>query len=283
LPRCEWVREVAPDLALGLLTGQDRGDALAHLERCEGCRAEVAALSGTADEILLAAPEATPPAGFDRRVLAAVEAHRGLDDDGPGATAPAPRRGPARRPGTRMVALVAAAVVLVVAGVAAAVLRNGTADDGRPGDGDGGGGQVAAAEMRTGRGRPVGEVTLTGDHPVAVTVDVPEWDELVERWEDEPAGGYWLAVETRDGERTVLPMTSDGGDDPPSADGDLGSQAGGTGPYGDGRDPEGGHDDRGAGGAGGWTVTVDAARDEVATVSVVDAEGRTWCSGTFPA
>ena len=60
LPRetCEWVREVAPDLALGLLTGVERGDALAHLERCEGCRAEVTALSGTADEILLAGPEA---------------------------------------------------------------------------------------------------------------------------------------------------------------------------------------------------------------------------------
>lgn len=278
LPRCEWVREVAPDLALGLLTGQDRGDALAHLERCEGCRAEVAALSGTADEILLAAPEATPPDGFDRRVLAAVAAHRALDDDGPGATAPAPRRGRARRPGTRAVALAAAAIVLVVSGVAAAVLRNGTALDGGPGVGDEE--QIAAAEMRTGRGRTVGEVTLTGDRPVAVTVDVPEWAELVERWEDEAAGAYWLAVETRDGERTVLPMTSDGGDGPPSAADDLGTQAGGTGPYGDGRDADGGDDD---GGAGGWTVTVDAARDEVATVSVVDAEGRTWCSGTFPA
>ena len=231
---------------------------------------------------MLAAPEATPPDGFDRRVLAAVAAHRALGDDGPGPTAPAPRRGPARRPGTRMVALAAAAVVLVVAGVAAAVLRNGTALDGGPSDR--GGEQVAAAEMRTGRGRTVGEVTLTGDRPVAVTVDVPEWAELVDRWEDEAAGAYWLAVETRDGERTVLPMTSHGGDGTPSADDELGTQAGETGPYGDGREHrDGDGDGPDDGGAGGWTVTVDAARDEVATVSVVDAEGRTWCSGTFPA
>ena len=276
LPResCEWVREVAPDLALGLLTGVERGDALAHLERCEGCRAEVTALSGTADEILLAGPEATPPEGFDRRVLAAVAAQRAPGDDRPGATVHALRRGRGRRPATRAVALAAAAVVLVVAGVAAVVLQGG-GGNGDGGGGDGGGDAVvAAAEMRTGRGRTVGEVTLTGDRPVAVTVDVPEWAELVERWEDEATGGYQVAIETRDGERMMLPMTSGGGEGESSGAGDAGGQAGGTGSYSDGQD---------SGGDGGWTVTVDAARDEVAAVSVVDAEGRTWCTGTFPA
>lgn len=247
-PRCEWVREVAPDLALGLLTGAERGDALAHLERCEGCRAEVAALSGTADEILLAVPEATPPEGLDRRVLAAVAAHRALGDDGPGATVRAPRRGHPRRPASRGLALMLAAALLVVAGLAAAMLRNGGGGGGGGDDDVGGDPVVAAAEMRTGRGRTVGEVTLTGDDPVAVTVDVPEWGDLVDRWEDEAAGGYWLAVETRDGERTMLPMTDGDGDIP----------------------------------GGGWTVAVDAAHDDIATVSVVDGEGRTWCTGTFP-
>jgi hypothetical protein len=243
---CEWLQEVAPDLALGLLTGEERGDALAHLERCDACRAEVAALSGTADEILLAAPEVTPPAGFDRRVLAALAAHRAFGDDGPDATAPAPRRGQGRRPSGRVVALAAAAVVLVLAGVAAAVLRDGGADGGET--------VVASAEMRTGRGRVVGEVTLAGDRPVEVTVDVPEWAALVERWEDETSGDYWLAVETRDGERTLRPMTSDG-------------------------DPAG----AGGGAQDGWTVTVAAANADIATVSVVDDDGRTWCSGSFPA
>ena len=217
--------------------------------------------------MLLAAPEATPPEGFDRRVLAAVAAHRASEGDRPSDGAGAPHRGHGRRPATRLAALAAAAVVLVVAGVAAAFLRDGDRDADL---------QVAT-EMRTGRGRTVGEVTLSGDRPVAVTVDVPEWAELVDRWGDEASGGYWLAVETRDGQRTLLPVTSTGGDAGADAEADdegaPGGQAGGPGPYSEGD----------AGAAGGWTVTVDAARDEVATVSVVDAEGRTWCSGTFPA
>ena len=42
---CEDVRELAPELALGLLTGEERAEALAHLEGCDGCRAEVASLA----------------------------------------------------------------------------------------------------------------------------------------------------------------------------------------------------------------------------------------------
>src|ERR671916_323872 len=79
-----------------------------------------------------------------------------------------PHRGQGSRPVGRVVALAVAAAVLVVVGVAAAVLRGG--DEG----GGGGGPAVVAAEMRTGRGRVVGEVTLAGDRPVDVTVDVPE-------------------------------------------------------------------------------------------------------------
>jgi hypothetical protein len=244
---CEWLQELAPQVALGLLTGRERGDALAHLERCEACRAEVAALSGTADEILLATPEVAPPAGFDQRVLAAVAAQRASGDDGPDAAVPAPHRGQGSRPVGRVVALAVAAAVLVVVGVAAAVLRGG--DEG----GGGGGPAVVAAEMRTGRGRVVGEVTLAGDRPVDVTVDVPEWAELVERWEGEASGGYWLAVETRDGSRSLTPVPGD-----------------------DGMPEARGQD-------GGWTVSVEADQADVATVSVVDGQGRTWCSGTFPA
>ena len=69
---CEHVREVAPDVALGLLTGEDRAEALDHLEGCEACRAEVASLAVTADEVLLASPEADPPPGFADRVLARI-------------------------------------------------------------------------------------------------------------------------------------------------------------------------------------------------------------------
>ncbi len=231
---CEWVHEMAPDIALGLLTGQERGDALAHLERCESCRAEVAVLSGTVDEILLAAPAVAPPAGFDRRVLAAVAAQRASGDHGPDPAAPAPHRAPGRRRMVHVMALTAAAAVL------AAVALVGLVGD-SSGDRD----ATVAAEMRTGRGRAVGTVTLTGADPVEIAVDVPEWEALVERWEGEASGDYWLAVETRDGERTMRPAPDDGGDDE-------------------------------------WTMTVDVGADDVAGVSVVDAEGRIWCSSTFP-
>src|SRR5919198_6387249 len=66
---CEHVLEVAPDLALGLLTGRERAACLAHLEGCVACGAEVSALAVAADDVLLAGPRSTPPAGFDRRVL----------------------------------------------------------------------------------------------------------------------------------------------------------------------------------------------------------------------
>lgn len=259
---CEPVREVAPDLALGLLTGEARAAVLAHLEGCEACRAEVAALAGAADEVLLAAPEATPPAGFADRVLAAVSAEAartgrspatpaGLDVPAPGVgrtprrrrTAPPGSRGlrPARARSRRrpvVIGLAAAAAVAVLAVVAAVGLGGD-----RSGDGD----EVVTAVLRTGPGRAVGEVTLSGDDPVEVAVDMPEWDALVERWEGEASGDYWLAIETRDGERTMRPVPGDdGGDD-------------------------------------GWTTTVEAGAGEVAAVSVVDGEGRIWCSTTFPA
>jgi hypothetical protein len=42
---------------------------LGHLEQCAGCRSSVEDLSEVADWVLLAAPEADPPMGFESRVL----------------------------------------------------------------------------------------------------------------------------------------------------------------------------------------------------------------------
>jgi hypothetical protein len=57
-------------LALGTLAGRERAEILDHVEQCAECAAELEGLSATADALLLLAPEATPPAGFDRRVTA---------------------------------------------------------------------------------------------------------------------------------------------------------------------------------------------------------------------
>ncbi len=66
---CEIVQLLAAELALGSLTGDERSLALAHLEQCEICRQIVEGLSQAADALLLAAPEADPPVGFEVGLL----------------------------------------------------------------------------------------------------------------------------------------------------------------------------------------------------------------------
>jgi hypothetical protein len=91
----------AAELALGLLSGPERAEALAHLEGCGPCRIAVEELADVADRLLLLAPEAEPPAGFETGVLARAGAPTA-----------------ARRP--RRVWLAAAAVVVVLAAVGGA-------------------------------------------------------------------------------------------------------------------------------------------------------------------
>ncbi len=103
-PRCQETRELAVELALGIVEGEERGRALEHLARCPDCRAEVEKYSEVADELLLLAPHREPPVGFESRVLDEV--------------LPAPQ--PKRRRRLRLVlapaaaALAAAAIVLAI-------------------------------------------------------------------------------------------------------------------------------------------------------------------------
>lgn len=73
---CEQVRELAPELALGVLGGAERAEALIHLGHCARCQAYVAELTEAADVLPLAAPEQEPPPGFEARVLAELDAGR---------------------------------------------------------------------------------------------------------------------------------------------------------------------------------------------------------------
>jgi len=66
---CPDVREVAPDFAFGILDGEARSDVLLHLDQCTNCQRYVSELSETADAMVLLAPEAEPPPGFERRAL----------------------------------------------------------------------------------------------------------------------------------------------------------------------------------------------------------------------
>jgi hypothetical protein len=69
---CPDVEELAPEMALGTLPGDQRSAVLAHLDRCPDCRRYLNKLSDTADSLLLLAPEVDPPAGFTRRVVAGL-------------------------------------------------------------------------------------------------------------------------------------------------------------------------------------------------------------------
>jgi anti-sigma factor RsiW len=66
---CTEVRELAPELALGILSGAERAEVLLHVNGCSRCQAHVAELTEAADVIPQLAPEAEPPAGFESRVL----------------------------------------------------------------------------------------------------------------------------------------------------------------------------------------------------------------------
>ncbi|HEX4776350.1 MAG TPA: zf-HC2 domain-containing protein [Acidimicrobiia bacterium] len=73
---CAEVRDLAPELALGVLSGPERAEAILHVDRCPTCRAHVAEMSDTVDALTLLAPEAEPPQGFERDVLRAMGVER---------------------------------------------------------------------------------------------------------------------------------------------------------------------------------------------------------------
>lgn len=68
-PSCTRVREAAAELALGVLPGAERAEVLAHVARCRECRLAVEDDVEVADALLLLAPVAEPPVGFESRVI----------------------------------------------------------------------------------------------------------------------------------------------------------------------------------------------------------------------
>jgi anti-sigma factor RsiW len=137
---CAEVRESAAELVLGTLDGERRAHVVAHLASCAACRAEVADLTRVTDALLLAAPEAEPPAGFESRVLARARPRRG-------ALAP------------RLLAAAAAVAVLAVALVAVRPARE----------------HEVAGPMRDRSRAVVGHVVVSGGMPAYVYVTVDRW------------------------------------------------------------------------------------------------------------
>jgi hypothetical protein len=68
-PECAAVDDDLVALALGSLTGKQRVAAVAHMETCARCSAEVDELSKAADQLLHLAPASEPPIGFEAGVF----------------------------------------------------------------------------------------------------------------------------------------------------------------------------------------------------------------------
>jgi hypothetical protein len=114
---CEVCRSLVAEIALGVLHGRERAEALAHLEHCPACQHELLLLGDLADRLIGLTPSAEPSAGFETRVLAALRA----GSEPPAATLPAApltvRPAFRRRHVRRVVLVLAAASVAVVGGV----------------------------------------------------------------------------------------------------------------------------------------------------------------------
>ncbi len=142
---CARLHEVAPELALGVLVGAERGQALAHLALCAECRHFVDEMSEVADSLLLLAAEAEAPLGFESRVVARLAADH-----------------PRRRP-WRWIATAAAAVVLAAAATGIAVHHH----DGRLADL-----HVRTAALRARTGKQAGDVYVMEGQPAWVIMSV---------------------------------------------------------------------------------------------------------------
>lgn len=204
------------ELALGLLTGTERADALAHLTDCAPCRAEVEQLAQVSDQVLLLTAPAEPPPGFESQVLVALAT-----------TAGQPESRSLRRRVMWTAASAAAAALALVIGLAIGSTGSPRED------------LAWGAAMVTPSGRDVGHVRLRDGEPPWLLVSVPGW----KHW-DEAMGhplDYRLRVELAGGRSVEI-------------DGVKLSEA------------------------GGWGTTPGFDPKAVREVSIVDTNGRVWCT-----
>lgn len=151
LSDCETVRDDLSELALGVLSGRRRSDALDHVDSCTRCATELQQLSTVADAVLQLTPQVDPPVGFELRLaprLQAAGAHR-------------------QKRRWRAGAIGVAAAVMVMLGFAlGALLTARNADHSRP---------VAAKLITadlTAHGRVLGQVVVSEGPPAWMFVTV---------------------------------------------------------------------------------------------------------------
>jgi hypothetical protein len=165
---CAGFADVAAELALGALTGRERAEALAHLDRCAACQEHVRQLTVTGQELLRLLPPEEPPPGFETRVLERL----GLAAHRPGPSSRRRRFGRGRgdgRPGVGRRALAAVAVTLAVAVSALGGWRLGAAGSSPAGS------SLSSAVLLSASRQTVGSIFFYGANRQAlfVSVDFP--------------------------------------------------------------------------------------------------------------
>jgi hypothetical protein len=167
---CNEMRDIAPEVALGALSGSERAAALNHLETCSACRELVDELAGVADGLLTVGPEMEPPIGFESGVMARI--------GGAAPAAPAAVSSPTGATGgrrTRRPLLVGvAAAALVVAGFAGGLVTNEV----RTGDGKPKPAPVRVALAYGSWGHPVCQVFAHPGDPSLLVVNVDSPGEI---------------------------------------------------------------------------------------------------------
>ncbi len=186
---CEQVREIAPDLAIGIADGQERDAALRHAVSCSECRRLVSDYSLVVDEVLLLAPAHEPPVGFATRTVARLR--------------------PARRRRRWVAGLAIAASFVLAVGLGSGAVLLATSSDRHLADGyravlaQGQGSFFVAAPLR-GPDGTVGTVFGYEGRPswLFATVDLPVSD----------AERFSVQLVTRDGQQLTLGSAVLGGE-----------------------------------------------------------------------
>ena len=200
---CAALADAAPELALGILPGDERAAALAHLDGCPACRQQVGSLAGVTDQLLLLAPTAQPAAGFEQRVLASLQG-AGVATPVNQVARPSDRshdhqRDLQRRRRRTAVVAVAALALAACLAVAMVAWRGGGASTSP---------DLAAEQMRTANGAVAGQVFVHRERPAVLFMSLPGWVQQVRSY-GSSGDTYSLRIERSDGPATVLPVTLD--------------------------------------------------------------------------
>jgi hypothetical protein len=204
---CDEFADVAAEVALGVLMGRERADALAHLERCDACRETLRQLTMTSEQLLELLPAVEPPAGFESRAMARLgiavpdapppavggkassrrRTHRVVKVSPPGHARTAGRPVSRLRTGRRTLATLATALALVVAALGGWVTHDVTSPARQS--------ALSSAALLSATHQNVGQIYYynSSTHGIYMAVDMPSGDGMI-TCELEGLDGHYTAV-----------------------------------------------------------------------------------------